>query len=191
MKSRNSLRYQTTSALLSILIVFLIFNIAGPFTSGVTQTVPERVFENTIPDNLPIRIKIKKEKQASFKDLKNQQWMREFELEVLNTGEKPIYYLHLDLFTDVSVNGKPLLLKLEYGRSTLGQFVNIATAADLPINPGDTHYLKIRSDQLAAWEENIDSIQPPQVTKVSVALQKLSFGDRTGFVGNISFPPGI
>jgi hypothetical protein len=34
------------------------------------------VFENSIPENAPIRIKIKKEKEKSFKDVKDENWVR-------------------------------------------------------------------------------------------------------------------
>src|SRR5689334_18813693 len=51
----------------------------------------ERQLEDQIPKHIPIKIKIKKEKEAGFKDLNNERWAREFELEVTNTGTKPIY----------------------------------------------------------------------------------------------------
>jgi hypothetical protein len=47
------------------------------------------------------RSKLKKEKEESFKDLKNEKWLREFELEVTNTGDKPIYFLYIMLGTNV------------------------------------------------------------------------------------------
>ncbi|HVF66163.1 MAG TPA: hypothetical protein VM914_00770 [Pyrinomonadaceae bacterium] len=52
-----------------------------------------RKFENTIPEHVPIKVKLKSEK--SFKDLKNKNWARELEIEVKNTGDKPIYYLYV------------------------------------------------------------------------------------------------
>jgi hypothetical protein len=53
----------------------------------------------------PIKIKVKKEKEQSFKDLKNEKWLREFELEVTNTGDRPIYYLEIVMDTDVKFQG--------------------------------------------------------------------------------------
>ena len=38
--------------------------------------------------------------------LKNEKWVREFELEVTNTGDKPIYFLFLDLIADVKLDRK-------------------------------------------------------------------------------------
>ena len=58
---------------LALLIVGVLM--LGSLSSSAAQ---ERIFENTIPDHIPIKIKIKKEKEESFKDLKNEKWLREF-----------------------------------------------------------------------------------------------------------------
>ena len=75
------------AALVLTVIGFLIM--ASRLTSS-NAAVQERIFENKIPAHIPIKIKIKKGKEESFKDLKNEKWLREFELEVTNTGDKPI-----------------------------------------------------------------------------------------------------
>src|SRR6185436_16589662 len=98
--------------------------------SAVTQ---ERVFENTIPKDVPIKIKIKKEKEQSFKDLKNEKWLRELEIELTNTGERPIYYLDLLLVSDVKLGGNNLMFSLAYGRDALGDLVSKALPEDVPI----------------------------------------------------------
>ena len=46
----------------------------------------ERKFDNTIPAHVPIRVKLKNEQ--TFKDLKNKNWAREFEVEIKNTRAK-------------------------------------------------------------------------------------------------------
>ena len=65
----------------------------GLSTPSVAQSSEERELEDRIPKHLPIKVKIKKEKEKAFKDLKNEKWIRDFELEVTNTGDKPIYFL--------------------------------------------------------------------------------------------------
>jgi len=55
----------------------------------------ERELEDKIPKHLPIKVKIKAEKEKEFKDVDNPHWARDFELEVKNTGTKPIYRLGL------------------------------------------------------------------------------------------------
>jgi hypothetical protein len=46
----------------------------------------ERHLQDEIPKHVPLRARIKKEKEKGFKDLKNERWAREFELEVTNIG---------------------------------------------------------------------------------------------------------
>ena len=138
--------------LLFVLIIAGIFLMKGPLTTGISRGQGERVFENEIPENAPIKIKIKKEKEKSFKDLKDETWVREFELELTNTGDKPIYFLFLDLITDVTVGGDPLVFSLVYGRAELGDIISKARPDDVPIKPGETHIFKIHPGQVPAWE---------------------------------------
>jgi hypothetical protein len=49
----------------------------------------ERTFDDKIPKRVPIKIKIRAEKEKAFKDLKNANWHRDFVLEVTNTSNKP------------------------------------------------------------------------------------------------------
>jgi hypothetical protein len=63
----------------------------------VSQSSTSRSFENTVPEHLPIKVKIRKEKEDAFKDLANENWVRDLEIEVKNTGDKPIYYLDFGL----------------------------------------------------------------------------------------------
>lgn len=82
--------------LFSFACLGLIFLISGRLSSSTAQS-EERVLEDTIPKHLPIKVKLKKEKEKAFKDAKNEKWLRDFELEVTNTGDKPIYFLHLSI----------------------------------------------------------------------------------------------
>ncbi|HEV7398347.1 MAG TPA: hypothetical protein VGN86_17680 [Pyrinomonadaceae bacterium] len=66
-----------------------------------SKEIKETVLKDEIPRHVPIRIKIKRDKEAAFKDLKNEEWARDFELEAMNIGEKLIYSLSLLLVTDL------------------------------------------------------------------------------------------
>src|SRR5882757_4898053 len=131
----------TTPTLLakSLLLLFglflvTVFLIKAPLTPSVART-QERVFENAIPENAPIRIKIKKEKEKSFKDLKDEKWVEEFELEVKNTGDKPIYFIYISLISDVKLSGGPVIFPLVYGRAELGDIITKAGPDDPFIKP--------------------------------------------------------
>jgi len=152
----------------------------------------ERVLENQIPEHLPIRAKIKKDKELSFKDMKNEKWVREFELEVKNTGDKPIYFLYLVLtFPEVNLHeGRRLMYPLVYGRTELGDIKTAATDEDIPIKPGETYVFKIHPSQVVAWEKSVRDEGRPQPHKAVLYFQILSFGNRTGYAGDtgVSLP---
>ena len=69
----NPLAKSLAAALvLSVVGVLMI----GSRPSPSSAALQERIFENKIPAHIPIKIKIKKEKEKSFKDLKNEKWPR-------------------------------------------------------------------------------------------------------------------
>ena len=138
------------NALAKTLAVALVISVVGVLmmasrSASSSAAFQERVFENKIPAHIPIKIKIKKEKEKSFKDLKNEKWLREFELEVTNTGDKPIYFLYIMLGTNVKdkEDGLELMYPLTYGRAELGSIFTKATSDDTPIKPGETQILRL------------------------------------------------
>ena len=174
--------------LLFVLIIAGIFLMKGPLTSGISRGQGERVFENEIPENAPIKIKIKKEKEKSFKDLKDESWVREFELEVINTSDKPIYFIYINLITDVKLGNSPLIFALVYGRAELGDIVTQAQPDDVPIKPGETYVFKIHPGQVPAWEMSLREKSHPDATRIKAHLQMLSYGDGTGYFINKPYP---
>ena len=157
----------------------------GSLSSSAAQ---ERTFENKIPVHIPIKIKIKKEKEDSFKDLKNEKWLREFEVELTNTGDKPIYFLLIHLNTNVKFDSGPeIVYSLMYGRPELGDIVTKATSEDVPIKPGETTYLGV--DGAPLWEKMVREKRFPESTKFIADFQQLSFGDGTGYFVFEPYPP--
>jgi len=169
---------------LSVVVFLIIASLQSPSSAALQ----ERIFENNIPAHIPIKIKIKKEKEESFKNLKNEKWLREFELELTNTGDKPIYFLYITMGTDVKVDGGPeIVFPLAYGRAELGDIVTKATSDDVPIKPGET--VTLTTKQATAWEIGIREKRWPDATKFKAEIQVLSFGDGTGYWGNELYPP--
>ncbi len=183
----NALAKTLAAALILSVVVVLMMASRLTWSSAAMQ---ERIFENKTRKEVPIRLKIKKEKEQSFKDFKNEKWVREFELELTNTGDKPIYYVFLDLITDVKMGGRPLIFSLQYGRAELGDLVSKARPDDVPIKPNETYTFKLHSGQIPAWEKSVAEGRHPQATKLHVALQGISFGDGTGYFGNTPYPSG-
>jgi hypothetical protein len=170
------------------LILVAMFLMKPPTTSSIARAQAERVFENSIPENAPIRIKIKKEKEKSFKDVKDENWVREFELEVVNTGDKPIFFLFLHLITDVKLDGSPLMFTLVYGRPELSDLTSKAQPNDVPIKPGETYVFKIHPGQVRAWEHRVRDKGESDISRIKANIEGISFGDGTGYFLNKPYP---
>ena len=157
-------------------------------TVAFKKTLPqeeERQLEDRIPKHVPIKIKIKKEKEAGFKDLKNEKWAREFELEVTNTGTKPIYFLYFIVWTDVkAAAGFRIDFPLYYGRDELGDITTKAEPNDIPIKPGESVSLTIHPSMLNAWDYKRKSENRPLPKRLEIRIQFLNFGDGAGYVGS-------
>src|SRR6266436_81469 len=108
------------ASLVASCLAFLIVTLDSGNMNGEAQAEPqrERQVENKIPKHVPITIKLKREKEKAFKDLKNEKWLQDFELEVSNTSNKPIYFLllWLELPDTKGYNNNPLAFTLQYGR---------------------------------------------------------------------------
>jgi hypothetical protein len=149
------------------------------------EKVEEREFKDEIPTHVPLRAKIRKEKEKEFKDLKNERWARDFELEVKNVGDRPIYYFDLMLITDVkAAAGFRIVAPVSYGRSELDTPGVKATTDDVPLNPGQATILKIHPGQLEAWDIARRKENRPHPRNMRVQFQGLNFGDGTGFWGD-------
>jgi hypothetical protein len=170
------------------LFILLAFLIKAPLTPSVAQ-MKDRVLQNNVKKHVPIKLNIKKEKEKSFKDLKNRKWVSQFELEVTNTGDKPIYFLYITLISDVQFGGTPLVFPLMYGRAELGDIITRAESEDIAIKPGETYVFTIHPGQIEAWEIAVSKGQWSDATRLDAELQTLSFGDGTGYFANTPYPP--
>ena len=158
------------------------------------QASEERQLEDKIPKHLPISVKLRTEKEKATKDLKNEKWVRDFELEVKNTGEKPIYFIQFDLVPDLgkAPTERTLGLTIQYGRDDLVYFDTPLTAQDIPIKPGENVFLKIRDMEVEGWDHFKEVEHWPErwskPKKVTLEFIELSFGDGTGFDGGDGAP---
>lgn len=176
--------------LLAVLMVVSVFIALGStYTMGpvgvATKTQgEERHLENQIPKHVPLGIKIKKEKEKQFKDLENENWAHDFELEVTNTGDKPIYQFYLTLVLDMKdSSGQYVDAPVYYGRAELGDHRVRATPDDIPLKPGESCILKIHPGQLEAWDIIRRKEGRPHPKHIKVEFDMLSFGDGTGLMG--------
>jgi hypothetical protein len=181
------------TSLLAVCVVGIMSSAAqSTQDNAASSSKEERELEDTVPKHLPIKVKLKKEKEKAFKDLKNEKWVRDLELEVTNTGDKPIYLLHftLELPGITDETGYNIGFVLHYGRAELGNDGVKPEADDVPIKPGETYVFKIGKGQALGWESLVKKQNKPQPKKVILYFGTLSFGDGTGFwtTDGIPFP---
>src|SRR5690348_7424139 len=151
------------------------------------QELSRRNLEFRIPKNLPIKIWLKPDKENSFTDLKNDKWVHDFELEVKNTGKKPIYYLRFTLAPDLNPppGERSIAMMVQYGRTELFYQDEPATPDDIPILPNQTVVLKVFEDEANGWDVYVKakklSEEKSKPKKATLFFDILSFGDGTGY----------
>ena len=150
----------------------------------------EREFENKIPSHLPVKVKLRAEKEKATKDLANERWQRDLELEVKNTGDKPIYYLSIIVqIPEIQLDGNPVSVHIRYGeRSLFDGSKGHARPEDMPIGPNQTVFLGLNEDNAKAWEQWQKKENWLQPKKVVFVFEELNFGDGTGFFGGNGAP---
>jgi hypothetical protein len=158
------------------------FLLKGILGLTLAQSAEVRELEDTTPQHLPIRFKIKKEKEKNFKDLENKQWLRDMVIEVRNTGDKPIYLLHLIVdLPDIITGGNMYGFSLHYGRNDLVLFSAPLRPDDVPIKPGETYTFTIPERISRGWERYSRENNTGEPRKVRLIFQRLNFDDGTGF----------
>jgi hypothetical protein len=156
-----------------------------PTAQEIAAQLPqvERALDDQIPKHLPIKIKVK--------NLKSEKWVRDFELEITNTSDKPIYHLRMSVSLPdvITENNRNLGFPLRYGRSALNSFSVPIEPDDVPIKPGESYTLKIPEQLQLGWESLVKrrGLAKEEPRKIKFTFQNLNFGDGTGF----RFPSGI
>jgi hypothetical protein len=170
---------------LTVLVVVGRTYISPSITKAFAAPQHERLIEDKIPKHVPIKIKLKAEKEKKFKDLDNKEWLRDFALEVTNTSDKPIYYLDLWLeFSELRTSDTHRTgVVLRYGRIDFVDFFTRAEPTDVPINPGETFTFTIPEMDQKGWRAHLRNLNIPDPVKFEVTFAQLAFGDGSGFDG--------
>src|SRR5258708_37139875 len=180
--------------LLGLILCILCFGAAFLMKGilGSTASLPqgERRIEDGIPKHIPIKVKVKSDKERAFKDLKNEKWHRDFELEVENTGNRPIYFLELWVVLPeiISEGGHEVGFPIRYGRSEFIHFDTPIIPEDVPIGPGEIRSFTIPENYRKGWEAHKAREGRPNPTRVQIKFVQLNFGDGTGFDGTDAKP---
>jgi hypothetical protein len=170
------------------LMAFVAVCAVGIVSSTAQSTQKEeRELDDKIPKHLPIKVKVK--------NLNNEKWARDFEIEIENRSDKPIYYLGLtvvlpDVLTE---NNHKLGFPLQYGRGSLIDYNAPLRTDDVPIKPGESYTFKIPDHLHQEWERFVTRRALPKnkPKKVRLVFKSLNFGDGTGFGTTDGVPVNI
>lgn len=181
--------------------IVLLASPAAPLVAATKNTISvsnqqlsRRSLEFLVPRNLPIKIRLTPEKEQSFSDLKNENWIHDFELEVKNTGTKPIYYLRFTLNPDLSTprGERSIGLMVQYGRAELFYRDEPSIPEDIPIQPNQTVVLKVFEDEAKGWDLWVKarhlSGEKSKPQKSMLLFEMLNFGDGTGYISSEEEP---
>jgi hypothetical protein len=170
----------------------VLFVTLGLVQSASTQAT-KRSFENKIPSHVPIKIKIKKEKEEKALDLNNKNWFRDIEIELTNRSDKPIYFLSLFVEMPDLPQDRPgvnRVFLLSYGRGAFIEQNTKPIPEDMPIEPKATYTFVLDENEMGGYENWRTRNNPKDPVKLEIWLNHLSYGDGTGFttLGALPFP---
>jgi hypothetical protein len=140
----------------------------------------DRIIEDQLPLHIPVEVEFYR---ADIEPL-----LRNLEVKITNTSNKPIYFLDLGIvLPDVlSPLGYPIAFPLRYGRGNLIDFEEPIRADDMPIQPAGSFIFKVPEENLGSFERLVArrKISPAPVRKVYLVFHLINFGDKTGFSGS-------
>src|SRR5215204_5811944 len=146
-----------------------------------------RAVVNALPARLPLKAVVKNRELVA--DPKNDRWMRDLEVEVTNTGSRPIYFVTLLLLLPgAKMGGVRPIYQLRFGNRALGSFTAIARPDDVPLAPGASAVIKVPEDEALVWEDGRARGAATDPQKLVLVLHQLTFGDGTGLVGRDARP---
>lgn len=132
--------------------------------------------KNEIKKNVPLEIE--------FKNHDTKEWVRDLEIKVRNTGQKPIHYLWLILYLDTKdPKGNFKAYSFKFGRSSLYSTEAVAKDGDPAIFPGESHIFKVETSSVKAWNILKTREDYDHARKGALSLGFLNFGDGTGIGG--------
>jgi hypothetical protein len=177
---------------LAALIAFFLFSVVAvcglSYSRAQEPGKGEREVVYKIAKHLPIKFKVKKPEK--LKDAKNEDWLGELEVEVTNTGTKPIYYLNISVYLPdvVASDGHSYGFGLKYGRGALISLSEPVLPDDVPIQPGGVVVLKVNENLVEAWKRRRARGERTNPKKIEFIHNYLNFGDGTGYVGSDGSP---
>lgn len=130
-------------------------------------------------DKMPLAI-------TDVRNLQNEKWWRDLEIEVKNISDKPIYSIRLIVGlpdTGSRRSDSPMTdgmwgVSLKYGRPELGDVARRAEPTDVSIKPGESYVFKIPENVQTTFSKRSET----ETKRVVLQVEIVNFGDGTGIV---------
>ncbi len=134
---------------------------------------------------------------TEVRNLRNENWLRDLEVEVKNVSEKPVYFIHVSLLLpDMPVDPPepradgltPLRavagFPLDYGDGRLINLKEISSPQDTPLMPGETYVLRVPDMHVKGLEhmKRRQGVGDEVTKRIVLEVNTVSFGDGTGFI---------
>jgi hypothetical protein len=182
----------TRQSVIGIILVLLALWLLSSNTTHTSAQFSKRTIENKIPPQVPLAIKIKKDKEDKLTNAANKQWYRDFEMDITNTSNKPIYFftlfIHMPDLEDPG--GGTMVFTVFFGRPAFIEADTEILPDDKPLLPNQTYTFVISEEKQIAWEAWQKRTNKFEVPRVEILFSHLSFGDGTGFhaLDGVPFP---
>ncbi len=141
----------------------------------------EQNLVNSIPKHLPIKVEIL--------DVNRSDILSNVKIKITNTGEKPIYYLSLNISSSnnfKSQNGLRYGFPLKYGRGFW--FSEEHTETDIPLKSGEYCILQVEKKSVKNFKAKLSRNFLANLGEFILEFQIINFGDKTGFVTTSGVP---
>jgi hypothetical protein len=180
---RTMLRRRNLFPLIAFSLLSLISAFGLSFGRAQSDEKEEREVVDEIPKHLPIKVKIKKPEK--LKGAENNEWVDDMEIEVTNTGTRPIYYLLIQLWMPdvLHESGKNYAFDYTFGRGALVAWEEPLLPDDVPLRPGETVTLNPPANHVEGWKGVRKKGRITNPKKIEFVFRQINFGDGTGFAG--------
>jgi hypothetical protein len=181
----------------SLLFAFCLtlVTLAGTFRPGFTQSREGRKIKVRTFTRMPLEVK-------EIRNLQNEDWIRDLEIEVKNISRHPIYFISLTLeFPDVPQPPGPAPTPhpetgytpamaapgfgISYGPDRMTDVSQLAGPDDVPLKPGETYVFKVPQSRVLGYESmnRTMNLSPEVWNRIELSFSFICLGDGTGYVG--------
>jgi hypothetical protein len=172
---KDKLRSRTSIPLVLIVMFAALCVYMAVDSTAQNQGKAERKIFRKLPAHLPLKVEVR--------NLDEDTWADDLEIEVWNTSNKPIYFLDFFVVTPEikSESGDAYGFAFKYGRIQFVSFLEPVQPDDVPIKPGESHIFKIRPQEIEGWKKAKQAKGLADPTKLELIFGGLNYGDGTGY----------